>query len=124
MVNVPFCAFGHYPANIKHVYNIYTMLYVVQMFCVCWVVFSEYAIEHVADKISLNRKAYKQRPSHLRQPRDLSLQVTLTQRSATETAFSVQGPVLWNKLPHDIKTANSVNIFKKLKTHFFRIYFT
>ena len=68
---------------------------------------------------------YKQRPSHLRQPRDFSLQVPLTQRSATEAAFSVQGPVLLNKLPHDIKTANSVNIFKKkFKTHFFRIYFT
>ena len=66
---------------------------------------------------------YKQRPSHLRQPRDFLLQVPLTQRSATEAAFSVQGPVLWNKLPHDFKRANSVNIFKnKLKTHFFRIY--
>ena len=61
-----------------------------------------------------------QRPSHLRQPRDFLLQVPLTQRSATEAAFSVQGPVLCNKLPHDIKTANSVNVFKKkLKTHFF-----
>ena len=68
---------------------------------------------------------YKQRPSHLRQPSDFSLQVPLIQRSATEAVFSVQGPVLWNKLPHDIKTANSVKIFKKkLKTHFFRIYFT
>ena len=68
---------------------------------------------------------YKQRPSHLRQPKDFSLQVPLTQRSATEAAFNVQGPVLWNKFPHDIKTAlNSVNIFKKkLKTHFFRLYF-
>ena len=37
---------------------------------------------------------YKQRPSHLRQPRYLSLQVPLTQRSATETVFSVQGTVL------------------------------
>ena len=63
---------------------------------------------------------YKQRPNHLRQPRDFSLQVPLTQRSATEAAFSVQGRVLWNKLPHDIKTAKSVKIFKKkLKTHFF-----
>ena len=62
---------------------------------------------------------YKHRPSHLRQPTDFSLQVSLTQRSATEAAFSVQGPLLWNKLPHDIKTANFVNIFKKkLKTHF------
>ena len=68
---------------------------------------------------------YKQRPSHLRQHGDLLLQVPLTQRSPTEAAFSVQGPVLWNKLPHDIKIANSVNIFKKkLKTHFCRIYFT
>ena len=49
---------------------------------------------------------YKQRPSHLRQPRDLWLQVPLTQRSATEAAFSVHEPVLWNKLPHDIKAAN------------------
>ena len=62
---------------------------------------------------------YKQRPSHLGQPRDFSLQVPLTQRSATEAAFSVQGPLLWSKRPHDIKTANFVNIFKKkLKTHF------
>ena len=48
-----------------------------------------------------------------------------TMLSGATAAFSVQGPVLWNRLPHDIKTANSVNIFKKkLKTHFFRIYFT
>ena len=52
---------------------------------------------------------YKQRRSHLRQLKDLSL----TQRSATEAAFSVQGPALWNKLSHDIKAASSVNIFKK-----------
>ena len=29
---------------------------------------------------------YKQRPGHLRQPRDLALQVPLTQRSVTEAA--------------------------------------
>ena len=52
-------------------------------------------------------------PSHLRQHRDLSWIVPLTQRSATEAAFSVQGPALWNKLPHDIKAAK-----KKLNTHF------
>ena len=36
----------------------------------------------------------KQRPSHFRQPVDLSLQEPLTQRSAIEAVFSVQGPVL------------------------------
>ena len=60
---------------------------------------------------------YKQRPSHLRQPKDFSLQVPLTQRSATEAAFSVQGPVLWNILPHDIKTANYFE--KEVKNTFF-----
>ena len=34
---------------------------------------------------------YKQRPSHLRQPRDFSLQVPLTQRSATETFLVYKG---------------------------------
>ena len=34
------------------------------------------------------------------------------------TAFSVQGTVLWNKLPHDIKAANSENIKNKLKSYF------
>ena len=54
---------------------------------------------------------YKQHSGHLRQPRDLSLQVPLTQRSATEAAFSVQGPVLCNKLPHDIKAAIFIHNF-------------
>ena len=37
----------------------------------------------------------------------LRLQVPLTQQSATEAPFSVQVPVLWNKLPRGIKAANS-----------------
>jgi hypothetical protein len=39
-----------------------------------------------------------------------------------ERAFSFMGPHLWNKLPSDIKSCNSINAFKKeLKTHLFKI---
>ena len=54
---------------------------------------------------------YKQHRSHLRQCRDL--QVPLTQRSAREAVLSVQEPVLWNKLPHNIKAA-TLWIFLKI----------
>ena len=36
--------------------------------------------------------------------------------------FASSGPFLWNKLPHEIRNSQSVNIFKsKLKTHLFKL---
>ena len=38
-----------------------------------------------------------------------------------DLAFSVCGPVLWNTLPNEVKSANSIDGFKSLlKTHLFR----
>jgi len=38
-----------------------------------------------------------------------------------DRAFSVAGPRLWNGLPHDLRTVQSLELFKsKLKTHLFR----
>ena len=38
-------------------------------------------------------------------------------------AISSLGPTLWNKLPNQLKSVNSVNTFKhKIKEHFFREY--
>ena len=41
-----------------------------------------------------------------------------------EAAFSHYGPQLWNSLPQNIRTAETVDIFKRrLKTHFFSLAF-
>ena len=45
-------------------------------------------------------------------------------RSFGGRAFSNSAPELWNKLPMDIRTANSLPSFKsKLKTHYFKLAF-
>ena len=42
-----------------------------------------------------------------------------------DRAFSVQAPRLWNKLPIEIRTAPSLDVFKKmLKTHLFTQHYT
>lgn len=42
-----------------------------------------------------------------------------------DRAFAVVAPTLWNALPLPLKTAVSVDSFKRLlKTHLFRIHFT
>ena len=44
----------------------------------------------------------------------------VAQLSYLHRSFKSCGPALWNSLPHDIKTCNSLSIFKrKLKTHLF-----
>ena len=41
-----------------------------------------------------------------------------------EAAFSHYGPRLWNSLPEGVRTAETVDIFKRrLKTHFFSLAF-
>ena len=41
-------------------------------------------------------------------------------KTFADRSFSVQGPKLWNELPKSLKTATSVDVFKKeLKTHLF-----
>ena len=45
-------------------------------------------------------------------------------RSYGDRAFSVAAPSLWNKLPSDVRSCESLSTFKnKLKTHLFRIAF-
>ena len=40
-------------------------------------------------------------------------------------SFYVQAPILWNALPFELRTLNSLSIFKsKLKTHYFRLAFS
>ena len=42
----------------------------------------------------------------------------------TERAFSFAAPILWNKLPYDIRTCSDINKFKKdLKTYYFNMAF-
>lgn len=48
--------------------------------------------------------------------------VPRTIRKLGERAFSVSGPLLWNALPNNIKSANTTDTFKRLlKTHLFRV---
>ena len=64
-------------------------------------------------------------PRSLRSSNQQLLVVPKTNRKYGDRAFSVAGPKLWNALPDDIKTCNSVNSFKKsLKTHFFQLAFS
>ena len=48
----------------------------------------------------------------------------LQMKSYGDRAFSIAGPILWNKLPIEIKLSKSVNVFKKsLKTYLFKLAF-
>ena len=41
-----------------------------------------------------------------------------------QSSFSYDGPTLWNSLPHDIRSASSLSMFRrKLKTYLFRVAF-
>ena len=45
-------------------------------------------------------------------------------KTFADRSFSVQGPILWNELPLNLKNCNNLNIFKKsLKTYLFKQYF-
>jgi len=45
----------------------------------------------------------------------LSVNVTPTSR------FSVAGPQVWNRLPHELRQCNTISSFKSnLQTHYFR----
>ena len=46
------------------------------------------------------------------------LQETKSNRSWGDRSFAIAAPRLWNELPFNIRTANSITVFKKqLKTH-------
>ena len=60
---------------------------------------------------------------HERQTRSTILDLLHVPRSHStnfDTAFSVQGPILWNSLPADIRNSTSINRFKsELKRYLF-----
>ena len=63
--------------------------------------------------------------SHTRTLRSSSRQLLQVPRTNSvahgDRCFSVAGPVLWNKLPDHIHSADSLDIFKRsIKTHLFR----
>ena len=63
------------------------------------------------------------RPNYLRSANDDILHYDLTDSVRIgDCAFSVYAPRIWNALPEEIRSANSVNIFKnKLKTYLFNL---
>ena len=65
------------------------------------------------------------RPCGLRNPPEASLLIPSTRlTSMGDRAFSVFAPKLWNALPFDIKTSDSLVMFRKcLKTHLCRLAF-
>ena len=60
----------------------------------------------------------------LRSGQSLNLQQPMTRTQYGDLAFTSVSPRLWNDLPHVIKSAHSLTIFKKLlKTHLFNMYY-
>ena len=56
----------------------------------------------------------------LRSTAGLTLQIPRAYKQAGDRAFSIIAPSLWNALPLDIRTTNSITSFKNsLKTHFY-----
>jgi hypothetical protein len=50
------------------------------------------------------------------------LRMPRSRTSAGDRAFSHSGPLVWNSLPMDVRSAPSINVFKKkLKTHLFQL---
>ena len=57
----------------------------------------------------------------LRSSNMILLQVSKTNKKFGDRAFSVAGPTLWNSLPYELRSCESINIFKKqLKTYLFK----
>ena len=63
--------------------------------------------------------------SHLRSDNDIySLQTDIPCSHYSESSFSYTAPLVWNKLPQDVKRCPSLDCFKKrLKSHYFSEYF-
>ena len=61
------------------------------------------------------------RHSGLRSNSTTQIQLPIRKRKTfANRSFSVQGPIIWNSLPADIRDSTSIDIFKKkLKTHYF-----
>jgi len=79
------------------------------------------APEYLSDLISIKKSSRT-----LRSSSQLMLHVPASRlKTFGDSAFSVAGPALWNKLPVDVKNAKSLDHFKScLKTHLFRIAYT
>lgn len=74
----------------------------------------------------LSELLHPYKPSRsLRSADQLLLTVSKTKRKLRgDCAFSVAAPKLWNNLPHDIRQASSLSVFKSLlKTHLFSLAF-
>ena len=60
----------------------------------------------------------------LRSDNKMVLDIPLTKlklKTYGDRPFSIAGPILWNKLPSDIRLSESLDIFKqKLKAYFFK----
>jgi hypothetical protein len=64
-------------------------------------------------------------PRNLRSQDQRLLTVPRTRLKFTERAFAVAGPLLWNKLPADIRMSEDLQTFKsRLKTHLFTLSFS
>ena len=51
----------------------------------------------------------------------ISLKVTVPRKTIGQSSFSVAGPQMWNDLPIDVRSAQSLMMFRKhLKTYLFR----
>ena len=64
------------------------------------------------------------RVQHVRNLRNRDSMISTTRRlTKTQQAVTFSGPKEWNKLPVEIKNANTLNIFKRLlKSHFLQSY--
>ena len=68
----------------------------------------------------------KQPCRNLRSSSDiLRYEIPQTKLIAGERTFHFCGPHIWNQLPYEVRSAESLETFKnKLKTHYFKVYFT
>ena len=79
------------------------------------------APKYFCDLITIKSYSYRTRSSQ-----SLLLEVPLTRhKSFADRSFSVVGPSCWNKLPSDIRSSETMDMFKnKLKTFLFQRTFT
>ena len=68
------------------------------------------APEYLSDNLDLHKEV-NIRPS--RHTDDATYKIPGTRINITDTAFFVQGPTIWNKIPAHIREADSLESFKK-----------
>ncbi len=83
------------------------------------------SLNDLAPKYLSSLLTYYQSPRSLRSSNNKLLKIPSTnKKSMGDRAFSVFGPKIWNNLPLEIRSAPSVNSFKKLiKTYLFKEHF-